>query len=263
VLGFNGLYRENLNRDGLYGMYVIVEPKFRGCGLGSLLYDDLISQAGGLNVRTLKTRVRDNSEESIRFALQHGFEHKRHSIEMLFALTTWDEHRYEGILRSVQAQGFRFTDMAELGDTQEARRKLYHLNSTAAATDPGSDGIPPWVSFEDFENFVCKSYWYHPDSQIVAIDSNTGEWAAMSAITVFDGADHAYNLFTGTDVRYRGRKLAQAVKALALRKARTFGVSKVRTSHNSENAAMIAIDTKLGYVCTPGTLIMEKGLKRA
>ncbi len=82
----------------------------------------------------------------------------------------------------------------------------------------------------------------------------------MSAITVFQGADHAYNLFTGTDVRYRGRKLAQAVKSLALCRAREFGVDSVRTSHNSENAAMIAIDTKLGYVRTPGTLVMEKDL---
>ena len=104
---------------------------------------------------------------------------------MMFDLSTWDEHRYEEILQSVQAQGFRLTNMAELGDTQDNRRKLYALNSAAAATDPGSDGTPPWASFEDFEKFVCNSYWYHPDGQIIAIDSNNGEWAAMSAITVF------------------------------------------------------------------------------
>ena len=119
------------------------------------------------------------------------------------------------------------------------------------------------MDFEEFEKDVCNSYWYHPNGQIVAINMKNGEWAAMSAITVVTGADHTYNLFTGTDVRYRGRKLAQAVKALALRKARTFGVDTVRTSHNSENAAMIAIDSKLGYIRTPGTLIMEKEMENA
>jgi RimJ/RimL family protein N-acetyltransferase len=107
---------------------------------------------------------------------------------------------------------------------------------------------------------VCSSSWYHPDAQFVAIDSHTGEWAAMSAITVFEGSDHAYNLFTGTDVRYRGRKLAQAVKSLALRRARAWGVDTVRTSHNSENETMIAIDTKLGYIRTPGIYTMVKEL---
>ena len=60
--GFNGLYRENLNRDRLYGIYLIVEPDSRGCGLGSLLFDDLMIHSAGLDARTLRIRVRDNCE---------------------------------------------------------------------------------------------------------------------------------------------------------------------------------------------------------
>jgi L-amino acid N-acyltransferase YncA len=263
VRGFNGIYRANLNRERYYAIYLIVSPGDRGQGLGSLLYDNLLSLAAELGVRTLRARVRDNCDEGIYFANKRGFVEKKHSIEMMFDLSSWEEAHFTPILQALKAQGFRFTHMAELGDTPEARRKLYVLNNSAAATDPGSDGVPPWASFEEFEKNVCNSSWYHPDGQIVAIDTHTDEWAAMSAITVFKGADHAYNLFTGTDIRYRGHKLAQAVKALALRKARAFGVGAVRTSHNSENAAMIAIDTKLGYVRKPGVLIMEKELVHA
>ena len=261
VLGFNCIYRAYTNLERNYGIYLIVGQEFRRQGIGSRLYDHLVTQAVEQNARSLRARVRDTCDEGIRFATQRGFVEKKHSIEMRFDLTTWDNKRYEPVLNDLQAQRFLFTNMAELGDTQEARRKLFALNNNAAATDPGSDGIAPWASFEEFENDVCNSYWYHPDGQIVAIDTLTGEWAAMSAITVFEGADHAYNLFTGTDVRYRGRKLAQAVKSLALRKALTYGVDTVRTSHNSENEAMIAIDTKLGYVRTPGTLVMMKELE--
>jgi L-amino acid N-acyltransferase YncA len=258
VLGFNGIYRAFTNLEGNYSIYLIVGQDFQGCGIGSLLYDHLLTLASELGARTLRARVRDTCDDGIRFATQRGFVKIKHSIEMMFDLKTWDESRYEPILRALEAQGFRFTNMAELGDSQEARRKLYALNNGASASDPGSDGIPPWAAFEEFEKDVCDSYWYHPDGQIIAIDTHTSEWAAMSAITVFEGADHAYNLFTGTDIRYRGRKLAQAVKSLALRKARSFGVDMVRTSHNSENEAMIAIDTKLGYLHTPGTFIMVK-----
>ncbi len=260
VLGFNAIYRENLNKPRHYGFYLIVDPGFRHAGLGSMLYEDLWEHAHGFGARTLRTRVRDTCDEGIRFALTRSFVTKKHSIEMKFDLTTWDGSRYQPILESLQVQGFQFTNMAELGDSQAARRKLFTLNNSAAAGDPSNDGIPPWATFEEFERDICGTDWYHPDAQIVAIDSQTGEWAAMSAITVFPGADHAYNLFTGTDVRYRGRKLAQAVKSLALRRAREFGVDSVRTSHNSENVAMIAIDTKLGYVRTPGTLVMVKEL---
>ena len=261
VLGFSGIYRDNLNIEQLYGLYLITDPKYRNQGVGGNLYNDLLHHAAEFGAGTLKVRVRDDCDAGIHFAKQRGFVEKKHSIEMMFDLKTWDDTRYESTLQSLRSQGFQFTNMAEMGDTQVSRRKLYALNTSAAATDPGSDGISPWPSFEEFEKNVCNTYWYHPDGQIVAIDVHTGDWAAMSAITVFQGADHAYNLFTGTDLRYRGRKLAQAVKTLALRKAREFGVDIVRTSHNSENHSMIAIDTKLGYVPTPGTFVMVKELE--
>ncbi len=263
LVGFHGLYRANTNLDRYYGMYLMVSESSRCQGLGTLLYDHLLEQAIESNVRTLRARVRDNDQPSHTFALHRGFSLKYHSIEMMLDLTSWDDTPYDPSLQALQSQGFRFTTMAEQGDTPEARRKLYALNNSAAATDPGSNGIPPWSTFEEFERDVCNSSWYHPDAQIVAIDTHTGDWAAMSAITVFEGADHAYNLFTGTDMCYRGRKLAQAVKTLALRRAREFGVGKVRTSHTSKNDAMIAIDIKLGYVHTPGTLVMEKDLEHA
>ena len=95
----------------------------------------------------------------------------------------------------------------------------------------------------------------------MAIDSATGDWAAMSAITRLEGNDYAYNLFTGVDERYRGRKLGQAVKVLALRYAREMlQAHTVRTHHNFKNLPMIAIDQKLGYSMLPGTFLMEKEL---
>jgi L-amino acid N-acyltransferase YncA len=260
VLGFNSLYCLTSERERLYGMYVIVDAAYRNCGLGSLLLDNLLIQAKEIGARTLVAWVRDAFEDGIRFAARAGFEQKTHSIGMAFNLLEWDEARYSPLVQSLEQQGFRFTSMAELGDTPEAHRKLYALNNSAAADDPGSRGVGPWASFENFERAVCQADWYRPDGQIIAIDTHSGDWAAMSAITVFDGADHAYNLFTGTDRHYRGRGLAQAVKSLALRRARSYGVDTVRTSHTSENAPMIAIDTKLGYVRTHGVLTLEKEL---
>ena len=93
------------------------------------------------------------------------------------------------------------------------------------------------------------------------IDSASGAWVAMSAITRFAGTDYAYNLFTGVDQAYWGRKLGQAVKVCALRYARqVLGVSEVRTHHLTKNAPILAIDRKLGYELLPGKYSMEKML---
>ena len=95
---------------------------------------------------------------------------------------------------------------------------------------------------------------------MIVIDSASGDWAALSAITRY--GDHAYNLHTGVDGRYRGRKLAQAVKVLALRYARdVLKVTMVHTDHNTMNHPMIAIDRKFGYVEFPGSFVMNKKLE--
>ena len=97
---------------------------------------------------------------------------------------------------------------------------------------------------------------------MVAIDTATGDWAAMSAITRFEGTDHAYNLHTGVDRRYRGRKLAQAMKVLALRYARdVLKVNHVHSDENALNLPAIAIYRELGYTQMPGIFSMEKILK--
>lgn len=94
---------------------------------------------------------------------------------------------------------------------------------------------------------------------MVVIDTSNGDWVAMSAITRFEGVEYAYNLHTGVDRRYRGRKLGQAVKVQALCYAReVLNVSEVRTHHNGKNLPMIAIDRKFGYVQLPGMFLMEK-----
>jgi RimJ/RimL family protein N-acetyltransferase len=83
----------------------------------------------------------------------------------------------------------------------------------------------------------------------------------MSAITRFNGNDYAFNLHTGVDKLYRGRKLEQAVLLLALRYARDeLKVKSVHTDENVQNLPMIAVYQKLGYTQKPGIISMEKNL---
>ena len=176
-------------------------------------------------------------------------------------LAAFDDRPYDAVIEKLKSEGFQFTSMEELGNTEDAQRKLYALNDAASASTPGTDGEHSWASFEDFQQSVCQSDWYKPAGQMVVIDTGTGNWAAMSSITRAEGNDYAYNLFTGVDEFYRGRKLGQAVKIQALRYAReVLRVDTVRTHHNMKNQPMIAIDRKFGYVQMPGTFLMEKVL---
>jgi GNAT superfamily N-acetyltransferase len=258
LLGFNWSVHSRFDRSQAY-IYLIVRPEQRQQGAGSRLYDDLEQAARKAQVGKLLVTLRDDCPECRAFAEKRAFSESSHSIAMVLDLDAFDDRPYDEIIERLQGEGFQFTSMGALGDTQEAQRKLYQLNETTGMETPGSGGQPSWLSFEDFQKKVCQAEWYKPDGQKIAIDAATGDWAAMSAITCFEGTDYAYNLHTGVDRRYRGRKLGQAIKVTALRYAREIlKAHTVRTHHSSLNLPMIAIDRKFGYVQAPGTFTMEK-----
>ncbi len=262
LLGFYWAVRSSLEAGRVY-LYLIVKPEQRGMGAGRRLYEDFEQVARAAGARKVRAEIRDACPECRAFAERRGFIEKRHGIAMQLDLAAFDDRPYDALIARLQGEGFRFTSMAELGDTEEAQRKLYILNDTTDRDTPGTDGEPSWSSFEDFQQSVCRADWYKPAGQMVVIDAATGAWAAMSAISDFGEGEarYAYNLHTGVDRPYRGRKLAQAVKVLALRYAReVLKVNSVHTHHNALNLPMIAIDRKFGYVEMPGTYLMEKTL---
>jgi GNAT superfamily N-acetyltransferase len=257
-VGFYWLTREVATPEWAV-FYLFVRPEWRRQGVGRQLYAALLEAAAAAGITRLQVNIWDDFPEGRAFAERSGFYERRHTFGMELSLERFDDRPYMTLIARLEGEGFRFTSMAELGNTEAAQRKLYHLNDTAASTTPGTNGEHPWSSFEDFQQRVCQSEWYLPEGQKVAIDTANGAWAAMSAITRVKGNDYAYNLFTGVDLAYRGRKLGQAVKVTALRYARAaLQVQTVRTHHNTLNLPMIAIDRKLGYIPLRGMYLMEK-----
>ena len=67
-------------------------------------------------------------------------------------LDTFDDRPYDEIIAKLKGEGFQFTTMEALGNTQEAQRKLYLLNDTTArlpvlrAVTTPTTCIPGWIS---------------------------------------------------------------------------------------------------------------------
>ena len=258
MLGFTWVTRSRLNPAKAY-LYLIVLPGFRRLGVGSLLFWDAEKTARAAGIHTLEALVLDDCLDGLAFARAMGFAEKYHQLGMRLDLTNFDKPTYNALIDRLKAAGFVFTNMEALGNTEEAQRTLYVLNDTTSSQTMGASGEHSWDSFEDFQIRVCWADWYIPAGQMVVIDSASGDWAAMSAITRFKGADYAYNLFTGVDERYRGKRLGTAVKVLALRFARdVLGAREARTHHNAANEPMLAIDHLLGYTLGHGNYTLQK-----
>lgn len=258
--GFSWAARDPMN-PAKYYFSLFVRPEERRQGIGNRLYEETMQAVKDARGKEIEASIKDTCPEGLAFAQRCGFSERAHRLGMELDLGTFDDRPYEEVIARLKGEGFLFTSMAELGNTEEAQRRLYELNDATGMEIPGSDGEHSWASFEDFQKRVCQSDWYMPAGQMVVIDTNTSTWAAMSAITRLEGVAFAYNLHTGVDRGYRGRKLGLAVKVTALRFAReVLQVRLVRTHNNAINLPMISINRKLGYHQIPGFFVMQKKL---
>lgn len=260
LLGFYWGRYEPSNPQRAY-FDLLVAPQYRGRGIGRHLYKTMLDDLSKFKIQALRVRVLDSSPVGLTFIRKLGYLLVNQSIAMSLDLDTFDFSQYDPLIVRLEAEGYNFTSMAELGDTEEARRKEFYLNNISTIETPGSDGEPGWQSFEEFNQGVCSASWYLPEGQMIVVDTHNGEFVAMSAITRFESSSSAYNLHTGVLKAYRGRKLAQAVKVTALRFARdVLQVQRVDTHHNFQNDPMIAIDKKFGYKQTQAVFTFEKRL---
>jgi RimJ/RimL family protein N-acetyltransferase/N-acetylglutamate synthase-like GNAT family acetyltransferase len=133
--------------------------------------------------------------------------------------------------------GYRCVPMTEM-----APEAVYEAVRTTALDEPTP--IPnDDVRLDDF-----LRDWNEPDADLessTAVLEQNGSVVAFSFLNVV--GDRARHGFTGTLREHRGRGLATAAKRRALRTAAERGVTRVTTSNAEENAAMRAINHKLGF----------------
>lgn len=256
VIGYGVCAHETWFPAGEFYVWVIIEPELRGRGIGTRLYADALAFLRQQGAVSLKSEVHDDDELSMRFARRYGYDIDRHIFESELDLTSFNESPYAGLIPQLEAEGFRFVSLADLGDTTEARRGLYQVNYDAVLDIPGYVG--EWLTFDQFEEMVCNSHWYRPDGQFGVLDSDT--WAGIAAVQLLDDLKLAYNLFTGVMRPYRGRKLALALKLVTIRYALAHGMQRMRTDNDSLNGPMLAINRKLGYIPEPGKYFIRTRL---
>lgn len=256
IVAYGSSRRAAWDKPGRFWLTLMVAEAQRRQGFGSRLYDHLADFAVDHRAASFEVEVRDNLPEGRRFAEQRGFYVRRHNFESVLPLEGFDETPFVGVVEAAQAGGIRFSSLAELGDTEPNRRRLYDINRRLAYDIPGYDNeVAP---FEDFTHFVFEASWYRPEGQIVALDGET--MVGMAAVGHFPETNSMYNMFTGVDPAYRSRHLALALKLLTIRLAGRYGVDYIRTNNDSDNAPMLAINRKLGYQAVPGLYWMTKML---
>ena len=160
--------------------------------------------------------------------------------------------------RATSDEGIELTTLEAWHDP-DALRKLYELDAVTRQDIPTS--LP--IFHEAFEDFVRRTS--APDRRAdrlwIALDGDRP--VAFSYLKFPPVRGTVWTGYTCSHPRYRGRGLARAIKLQSLAQAVRLGVPAVRTDNDSENAPMLHINERLGYVRRPGFVEHHKRVKKA
>lgn len=218
----------NTTTEGAAWAFVTVDAASRGRGIGADLGGRLLEHlraVGGTNA----TSFFRFTEDGERWALARGW--SRLLTGPLIALDP------RGVAEPSVPAGFRCVGMSTL------QPEVVYEAVTATALDEPTPVPNDDIRLDDFQR-----EWEDPDldrDASAAVLAADGRVAAFTFIRI--AGDRAQHGFTGTQREHRGRGLATAAKQFALRSAAARGVTRVTTSNAEENAAMRAINRKLGF----------------
>ncbi len=214
--------------EGAGWAFVTVGVASRGQGIGAEVGAKLLEHLRGAGATSATSFFRF-TEEGARWAIARGW--SRLQGGPLIALDP------RAVPEPSVPPGFRCVAM---GSVQP--EAVYEAVAAAALDEPSPEPNDD-VRFDDF-----LRDWNDPDLDLDAsavVLAEDGRVAAFAFIRIVgDRGEHG---FTGTQPEHRGRGLATAAKRYALRAAAVRGVSRVTTSNAEENAAMRAINRKLGF----------------
>lgn len=213
--------------------FLMVHPDHRRDGIGSELWAAASSHLEDIGAVRVVTQTRDD-EPSRRFCEQRGFHHAAQSETLALDPRSLPPAPKE-------PEGVELCSFVSLEDRAS---EVYDADLAAFQDEPGAFDSTG-MTFDQWLDMTFR----HPDfaaelSQVAVVG---GEIAGSSFLYVDRVNGKAANGGTGVVPAHRGRGLATLLKRHALSRAARSAITQVLTENDETNAAMLAINRKLGY----------------
>ena len=242
-----------------------VDHACRGCGIASALYDRAFAFAEERGARRMVTGFHEwtPDEPAIAFLKERGFAEQERETPSYLDLTAWDKSPFLGALDQAAAHGARIFSFADAGDTEENRHRYYELEKPLIYDIPRRDEQPfTFEPYDDWVKFVIERPEWQPE--LVLLAEVGGDWIGECHVVPKLEAPHVgMQWLTGVLKEHRGHGIATALKIRAYERARAAGVTIMTTENHADNAPMLAINTKFGFIPEPSVVVYNKVLREA
>jgi GNAT superfamily N-acetyltransferase len=231
IVGWGEARRRWSGDPGIAKLRVVVREDARGQGIGSALWAEAERHLLGLGVRKLATWV-DETPEAVAFVTERGFAPQRRTIISVLQPQLLEIEQRDDV------------SLLPLQDALAREQELFDLYRTTEEDIP-SDDEPGRYALEEWRSETLEDPELDHEGSFVV--EHGGRLVSLSFLLVDRGRRQAANEMTGTLPELRGRGLATLAKQAAIRWAAANGINEIFTSNHEENAAMLAVNRRLGY----------------
>ena len=212
---------------------VLVRPDARGRGLGGALWERAEEHLDALGSRVVTATSLDDAA-SRAWIERRGFE----------VTATGTSAAVDPSTVAAPEEIPAGVEVVRLARFSDDPGPVFELDMAGSEDEPG-DADWSGLTLESW----TRTFWLHPDhdpeiSAGVLVD---GRLASMSIVFVDPPTRRAANGLTATYREHRGRGLATLAKRQALAQAAAGGITRVMTEMDETNAAMQAVNRRLGY----------------
>ncbi len=242
-----------------FDVSIHVDPDHQNQGIGSALYEHLMSELAPFDPRAIRARAREDHKHSVRFLIKRGFVELMRDWESHLDVQNFDFTPYEGHIERVESQGIRLVPISQLTRDPERDRKLYELENEILKDVPFPDQFTP-MSFELYLKRHIQSPNLLPDAWYVALDGRS----YVGTSSLWRSQARPKEIYTGlTGVRrpYRRRGIALALKLKCLAYAKAHGYRIIKTWNEIHNRPMLSINEQLGFIKQPAWITFIKELE--
>ena len=260
VVGFGGyeVLGQEPFQERKHQLHLFVSPEHRGKGIGSRLYEQVMSASSLTNASLVRAWTRQDREESLRFLAAHGFAEEMRTFHSSLDSSTFDLSVLERYSRRLERYGYELKRFDELATDPQRNRKTHGLYCEVTLDIPAPDP-PKLPSLEEFDQKVLRS----PElfsAYFLAL--HHGNYVGLCILLPHGRARHELYADTlGIKRAYRGRGIAQALSQKGIEYAKNRGYSLISADSFVENHRIGALLESLGFGNRIVWTLFSKSLK--
>ncbi|HET6976028.1 MAG TPA: GNAT family N-acetyltransferase [Pyrinomonadaceae bacterium] len=222
-------------------LHLFVAPEWRRRGIGSRLYDQIVTT---VDDAVLSAWIREDRVESLRFLEARGFVAGMRTFHSSLDTTRFDLARLERYHQRLRKYGYEFANFAELESDPQRNRATYELYGEVLQDIPSPEP-GRLTSFAEYEERILKS----PElfrAQFFAL--HHGSYVGLCILLPHGRAKRELYADTlGIRRTYRGRGIAQALSYLGIEYAIKHGYPLISADSFVGNQKINVLLERLGF----------------